>query len=146
MLQAAGTRVCGWLKCCFTSTETFSLCHFIGLCRHPKSAAKSPSSFLHKEEEEVDLLGAGTQDGHLDFHTAPELYGSYTWCLTSTETTRLIRDGEKRSGEGVRRRGGGGGTEEGGGGGRLYTYRYTVTTRMTPVLRWAAVRAIVMFQ
>ena len=31
------------LKCCFTSTET------------------------------VDLLGTGAQDGHLDFHTAPEL-------------------------------------------------------------------------
>ena len=29
--------------------------------------------------------------------------------------------------------------EEGGGGrGRLYTYRYTVTTRMIPALRWAA--------
>ena len=29
---------------------------------------------------------------------------------------------------------------------RLYTYRYTVTTRMTPALRWAAMRAILMFQ
>ena len=28
------------------------------------------------------------------------------------------------------------------GGGRLYAYRYTVTTRMTPALRWAAARAI----
>ena len=28
---------------------------------------------------------------------------------------------------------------------RLYTYRYTVTTRMTPALRWAAVRAVLMF-
>ena len=28
---------------------------------------------------------------------------------------------------------------------RLYTYRYTVTTRMTPTLRWAAMRAILMF-
>ena len=36
-------RVCCWLKCCFTSTET------------------------------VGLLGTGTQDVHLDFHTAPEL-------------------------------------------------------------------------
>ena len=27
----------------------------------------------------------------------------------------------------------------------LYTYRYTVTTRMTPALRWAAMRAILMF-
>ena len=31
-----------------------------------------------------------------------------------------------------------------GGGGTLYTYRYTVTTRMTPALRWAAVRAVLM--
>ena len=26
-----------------------------------------------------------------------------------------------------------------------YTYRYTVTTRMTPALRWAVMRAILMF-
>ena len=26
-----------------------------------------------------------------------------------------------------------------------YTYRYAVTTRMTPALRWAAMRAILMF-
>ena len=31
----------------------------------------------------------------------------------------------------------------GGGGGRLYTYRYTVTTRMTSALRRAAIRAII---
>ena len=48
------------------------------------------------------------------------------------------RDGEK------------GGRGEGEGvwkwvGGRLYTYRYTVTTRMIPALRWAAMRAILMF-
>ena len=48
---------------------------------------------------------------------------------------RLIRDGKK------------GGRGYGGGGrGRLYTYHYTVTTRMTPALRWAAMRAISMFQ
>ena len=35
---------------------------------------------------------------------------------------------------------------EGGGAGRLYTYRYTVTTRRTPALRWAAMRAILIFQ
>ena len=29
--------------------------------------------------------------------------------------------------------------------GRLYTYRYIVTTTMTPALRWAAVRVILMF-
>ena len=51
--------------------------------------------------------------------------------ITSTETVRLIRDGEK------------GGSGYGGGGrGRLYTYRCTVTTRMTSALRWAAMRAI----
>ena len=46
------------------------------------------------------------------------------------------------------------GVEKGGGGGRgyggwergrLYTYRYTVTTRMIPALRWTAMRAILMF-
>ena len=52
---------------------------------------------------------------------------------------RLIRDGKKGGGEE-------GGKERGGGRrGRLYTYRYTVTTRMTPALRWAAMRAILMF-
>ena len=52
----------------------------------------------------------------------------------STETIRLIRDGEK------------GGKGYGGGGrGRLYTYRYTVTTGMTSALRWAAMRAVLMF-
>ena len=35
--------------------------------------------------------------------------------------------------------------ELGGGGERLYTYHYTVTTRMTYALRWAAMRAILMF-
>ena len=44
-----------------------------------------------------------------------------TWCLTSTETVRLIRDGENGEGRGY----------GGGGRGRVYTYRYTVTTRMT---------------
>ena len=56
----------------------------------------------------------------------------------STETIRLIRDvlGE-------------GGMEVGEEGDYLdmYTYHYTVsvTTRMTPALRWAAMRAILMF-
>ena len=31
------------------------------------------------------------------------------------------------------------------GGERLYTYRYTVTTRMTYALRWAAMKAILIF-
>ena len=52
----------------------------------------------------------------------------------STGTTGLIRDGEM-GGNGVWRCGRG----------RLYTYRYTVATRMTPALRWAAMRAILMF-
>ena len=55
--------------------------------------------------------------------------------LTSIETIRLIRDGKVGGGGGV-------GME---GGKRLYTYRYTVTTRMTHALRRAAMRAIVIF-
>ena len=46
--------------------------------------------------------------------------------LISTETTRLIRDGEKE-GKGIRRWGN------------------IVTNIMTPALRWAAMRAIFMF-
>ena len=30
--------------------------------------------------------------------------------------------------------------------GERYTFRYTVTTRMIPALRWAVMRAILMFQ
>ena len=48
---------------------------------------------------------------------------------------RLIRD-RKNGGRGY----------GGGGRGRLYTYRYTVTTRMISALRWAAMRAILIFQ
>ena len=58
------------------------------------------------------------------------------------ETVRLIRDGEKGGGGG---RGGGGKGFGGGGEGDYYTYRYTVTTRMTPALGWAAMRAVLMF-
>ena len=48
-----------------------------------------------------------------------------TWCLTSTESLRLIRDGEK---------------------GRTGVRRWeAITTRMTPAFRWAAMRAILMF-
>ena len=36
----------------------------------------------------------------------------------------------------------GGGMEGGGGRGREYTCRYTVTTRMTPALRRAAMKAV----
>ena len=54
---------------------------------------------------------------------------------------RLIRDGEKGWWWGEWRGSGYGG----GGRRRLYTYRYTVTTRMTSALRWAAIRAVLMF-
>ena len=46
---------------------------------------------------------------------------------------RLIRDGEKGGY-------GGGGERE-----IIYTYPYTVTTRMTSALRWAVMRTILMF-
>ena len=42
-IYCVGLEQVGWLKCCFTSTET------------------------------VSLLGTRAQDGHLHFHTAPEL-------------------------------------------------------------------------
>ena len=68
--------------------------------------------------------------------------------LTSTETIRLMRDGEK---------GGGGGGMEGGKREIIYLslhchhqndscIKMDVTTRMIPALRWTAMRAILMFQ
>ena len=72
------------MKCCFTSAET------------------------------VGLLETGARDGHLDFHTAPELW---KWGLVAVDSLWTEEVGEE--------------------GGILYTYRYTVTTRMTPALRWA---------
>ena len=54
---------------------------------------------------------------------------------------KVIRDGEKGEvGMEVGGWGGGGEGEE-----RLYTYRYTVTIRMTYALGWAAMRAILKF-
>ena len=56
-------------------------------------------------------------------------------CFTSTETVGLLgtgaQDGHLHFELGV-----------GVGGGGLYTYRYTVTIRMTPALRWVAIRAV----
>ena len=59
-----------------------------------------------------------------------------TWCLTSTETIRLIRDGEK-GGRGLWRWGKKEMTDI-----PLATLSPPV---MTPALRWAATRAILMF-
>ena len=50
------------------------------------------------------------------------------------------RNHKAYSGRGERVKGYGGGWR-----GRLYTYRYAVTTRKTSALRWAAMRAILMF-
>ena len=58
--------------------------------------------------------------------------------LNVHKTVRLIRDGEKGGGGGGRRM-------EVGEEGDYYTYRYTVTTRMTPTSGWAVMRAILMF-
>ena len=68
----------------------------------------------------------------LRFHLRGTNDGWLKCCFTSTETVWLIRDGEMGGGSGC------GGGERG----RLYTYRYTVTTRMIPALRRAAMRAI----
>ena len=62
--RSASMASVGWLKCCFTSTET------------------------------VGLLGTEVQDVHLDFHTAPDLCVASLYCsdytvivtLTATES------------------------------------------------------------
>ena len=59
--------------------------------------------YVHRSHKAY--YGRGAQDGHLDFHTAPELFkfvffsffSSFQCWFTSTETTRLIRDEELRT-------------------------------------------------
>ena len=49
---------------------------------------------VHRNRKAYD--GVGAQDGHLDFHTAPELSAPLflSWCFSSTKNVRLIRDRE----------------------------------------------------
>ena len=73
---------------------------------------------------------------HVDFLSVSQFPESVSkhGALTSPGTIRIIRYGER--GEGGMGRWGGG---------RLYSNRYTVTTRMAPALRWAAMRSIFIF-
>ena len=58
------------------------------------------------------------------------------------EPLNIHRNHEAYQGQG---KGGEGGMEVGGEGDHIITYCYTVTTRMTSALRWAAMRAVLMF-
>ena len=56
------------------------------------------SVLLYVHRDHKDCLGRGAQDGHLDFHTVPEIFSEFRLCcFTSTETIRTIRDGEPRT-------------------------------------------------
>ena len=87
---------------------------------------------LHRDVVVVDPLRVQRFQGRKD-----QTVGWWTQIVKRlAQRQRLIRAGGGREG---------GRSYGGGGRGRLYTYRYTVTTRMTPALRWAAMRAILMF-
>ena len=62
---------------------------------------------------------------------------------TNKTDVNMVLDVHRNHREGER--GGGGAGGMGGGGVLRETFRYTVTTRMTPALRWAVMRAILMF-
>ena len=56
------------------------------------------SVLLYVHRDRTDCSGRGAQDGHLHFHTAPELcLNFFRCCFTSTETRRTIRDGQPRT-------------------------------------------------
>ena len=55
------------MKCCLTSTET------------------------------VGLLGTGAQDGHLDFHTAPDLWNTRTVQLMDLWPVQLLEKVKRRA-------------------------------------------------
>ena len=59
------------------------------------------SMFLYVHEDHKYYVGRGAQDGHPDFHTAPELCRLHlSFFHNATETAWLIRDGEKEEGIG----------------------------------------------
>ena len=123
--------------------------------------------YVHRDRR--DSWGWGAQDGHLHFHTAPQLCSvPFSVALRPHRPYRLFcRDGEPRMAThshldfhkinmvlnvhrnhklgllGTGRMGEGG--VEVGEEGDYFTYRYNVTTRMTSALRWAVVRAILTF-
>ena len=82
--------------------------------------------YISRRAERVkgDLGALGPSSNHCSFFCR-------SWCFTSTETIRLIRVGRMEV--------------VGEEGDYNYTCRGTVTVRMTPALRWAAMRAILMF-
>ena len=86
---------------------------------------------LHCHHQNDFCIKMGSDESHFNVSVGSDgLLGTGSWlkcCFTSTETVRLIRDGEK-GGKGVWRWGKNDSN----------TYRYTVTTRMIPALRWAA--------
>ena len=110
-------------------------------CRYGGVCDRSWSVWLGAQSSAITDIGHHLQNYQLEqdpCHDSGTVdIVSKTWCLTSTETIGLSRDGGEGGG------GGGYGVE---GRGRLYTYHYTVTTRMIPALRWAAMRTILMFQ
>ena len=95
----------GWLKCCFTSTETVGLlgtgAQDVHLDFHMDWLLALISMDWLKccvtSTETVGLLGTGAQDVHLDFHMDWLLaLISMDWlkcCVTSTETVGLFGTG-----------------------------------------------------
>ena len=81
---------------------------------------------LHCHHQNDLCIKVGSDESHFNVSVGSE--------GQSHKTVSTERDGEK-----------GGSGYEGCLGERLYTYRYTVTTRMTYALRWVATRAILLF-
>ena len=67
---------------------------------HSQTSYPTPQSslLLYVHRDRTNYQGRGARDGHLDFHTAPELLSSQ-WvssvqcCFTSTETVGLLGTG-----------------------------------------------------
>ena len=85
------------IQCCFTSTETIRTIRDGESRTVTSTFTQLPSSapvefkycfvvsYVHRDHK--DYWGRGAQDGHLDFHTAPEL------CMTGWKASDLNRQG-----------------------------------------------------
>ena len=132
--QAALSCTCAVVQCRFTSTgkqTALSYTCVVVQCRFTSTGKQAALSYTCVVVQ-------------CRFTSRGALYGPFGTSTSSfTQLVNMVlnvhRNHKVYQGRGEGRRGGVGG---GRGRGRLYTCRYTVTIRMTPALRWAAMRAI----
>ena len=91
-------NTCRWLSRTSTRSKSINTCRRLSRTYTRNDVAVRFSSvLLYVHRDHKDYKGRGAQDGHLDFHTAPEFWPIVQCCFTSTETVGTIRDEEPKT-------------------------------------------------